>query len=221
MKRWIQPNPPPPSKGWQSRAEILREHYASLSPLELLRVRPDLYAQTWGWDFENKRYASGRLALYEELERRAGFRWDQPRWPKGSGDDSGRWSGGAGTGPQETGPGRGPIRGHHFVDKALYKNLSLRPETRQVFDEGTTGPLHAGPHRWSKEHKIYNDAVAEHFQRFLKEHRIQPEQMTPEQAQRFVSEVKGSRDPRIRSFNTKIFMREIRYWFRRMPRGSE
>src|SRR5688572_25168869 len=115
MKRWIQPNPPPASKGWQSRAEILREYYASLSPLELLRVRPDLYAPTWGWDFENKRYASGRLALYEELERRAGFRRDQPRWPKGSGDDSGRWSGGAGTGPQETGPGRGPIRGHHFV----------------------------------------------------------------------------------------------------------
>jgi hypothetical protein len=28
---------------------------------------------------------------------KAGFRPDQPRWPKGSGDESGRWSGGAGT----------------------------------------------------------------------------------------------------------------------------
>jgi len=39
-----------------------------------------------------------REFLYEL--RRAGFRPDQPRWPKGSGDISGRWSGGAGEGPQ-------------------------------------------------------------------------------------------------------------------------
>lgn len=32
--------------------------------------------------------------------RKAGFRPDQPRWSKGSGDISGRWSGGAGEGPQ-------------------------------------------------------------------------------------------------------------------------
>jgi len=31
---------------------------------------------------------------------KAGFRPDQPRWPKGSGRRSGRWSGGAGEGPQ-------------------------------------------------------------------------------------------------------------------------
>jgi hypothetical protein len=31
--------------------------------------------------------------------RKAGYRQDQPRWPKGSGDVSGRWSGGAGEGP--------------------------------------------------------------------------------------------------------------------------
>lgn len=30
--------------------------------------------------------------------RKAGYREDQPRWPKGSGEDSGRWSGGAETG---------------------------------------------------------------------------------------------------------------------------
>lgn len=64
---------------------------ASLSPLELLRVRPDLYALTWGWDSRNKRYASGRLALYEELERRAGFNPDQPRVPAGN-PDGGQWT---------------------------------------------------------------------------------------------------------------------------------
>ncbi|HEY1983329.1 MAG TPA: hypothetical protein VGH13_24875 [Xanthobacteraceae bacterium] len=31
--------------------------------------------------------------------RKAGYRPDQPRWPRGSGDISGRWSGGAGEGP--------------------------------------------------------------------------------------------------------------------------
>lgn len=31
--------------------------------------------------------------------RKAGYRPDQPRWPKGSGDISGRWSGGSGEGP--------------------------------------------------------------------------------------------------------------------------
>ncbi len=36
--------------------------------------------------------------LSEEIDK-AGFRPDQPRWPKGSGDISGRWSGGAGEAP--------------------------------------------------------------------------------------------------------------------------
>ncbi len=107
MKRWIQPNPPPPSTGWQSRAEILREHLASLSPLELLRVRPDLYAQTWGWDFKNKRYASGRLALYEELERRAGFNPNQPRVPAGN-SDGGQWTSEGSGSPADVGRTRTP-----------------------------------------------------------------------------------------------------------------
>jgi hypothetical protein len=36
--------------------------------------------------------------LQAEL-RKAGYRPDQPRWPKGSGEDSGRWSGGGGVEP--------------------------------------------------------------------------------------------------------------------------
>jgi hypothetical protein len=92
MRRWT-PNtpPPPPPQPWQSRAEILKAHLDSLSPLELLGVRPDYYARTWGWDFKNKRYASGRLALYEALERRAGFNPSQPRVPAGN-PDGGQWT---------------------------------------------------------------------------------------------------------------------------------
>lgn len=37
------------------------------------------------------------LILHAHMCRKAGFREDQPRWPKGSGEDSGRWSGGAET----------------------------------------------------------------------------------------------------------------------------
>jgi hypothetical protein len=40
----------------------------------------------------------GALLHARELMGKAGFKPDQPRWPKGSGDDSGRWSGEAGTG---------------------------------------------------------------------------------------------------------------------------
>jgi hypothetical protein len=36
--------------------------------------------------------------IVEEIDK-AGFRQDQPRWPKGSGEISGRWSGGAGEEP--------------------------------------------------------------------------------------------------------------------------
>jgi hypothetical protein len=88
---WTPTTPPLAPRRWQSRAEILKAHLGSLSPLELLRVRPDLYALTWGWDFENKRYASGRFALYEEMERRGGFNPNQPRVPAGN-PDGGQWT---------------------------------------------------------------------------------------------------------------------------------
>jgi hypothetical protein len=97
MIRWTPTTPPLAPRRWQSRAEILKAHLESLSPLELLRVRPDLYALTWGWDFENKRYASGRLALYEEMERRAGFNLNQPRVPAGN-PDGGQWTSEGGSG---------------------------------------------------------------------------------------------------------------------------
>ena len=84
-----------------------------------------------------------------------------------------------------------------------------------------TGPLNAGTHRWSKEHDAYNDAVDEYFKRFLSKNGITPEEMTPDQARKLVDEIKQSRDPRIRGLNMRIYMREVMYWFRRLPRGNE
>jgi len=43
------------------------------------------------------RFEAG-LIRHSHVCREAGFNEDQPRWPKGSGDDSGRWCGGAGGG---------------------------------------------------------------------------------------------------------------------------
>ena len=220
MIRWTPTTSLPPPQRWQSRAEILKAHLDSLGPLELLRVRPDYYAMTYGWDFVNRGYAQGRLARYVELDETAGFRQDQPRWPKGSGDDSGRWSGGAGTAPPQTGaaPPRG---GHHFVPRAVFGKQPLRPETQKVFEQGVTGPLKTGPHQNSHEHFIYNEAAAEHYNRFLRGNGIRSEDMTPDQARKFLEEVKRSGDPRIRNFNLNIFKREFLYLLRRFPRRSE
>jgi hypothetical protein len=46
--------------------------------------------------------------------------------------------------------------------------------------------------------------------------------MTPDQAKKFVNEVKGSPDPRIRDFNKKIYMRQLRFYMRGFRvRGTE
>jgi hypothetical protein len=159
-------------------------------------------------------------------QQKANFNTAQPRVPAGSGRESGRWTDG-GSFPASLGDGiqayaqapRGFMPGkHHFVPQAVYKKYPLRPETRKVFEDDTTAPLRAERHGWSKEHRIYNDAVDEDFKRNLRELGIPSEEMTPEQAQKFLDRVKRSADPRIRDYNLRIYRREILYWIRRMPR---
>lgn len=156
---------------------------------------------------------------------KANFNPDQPRVPRGD-PYGGRWaqdgSGSASTSSTEfsasSRPGFSRVKGHHYVHRSLYKDLPLRPETRSVFDKATTGQLNAQPHRWSREHDSYNRAVTEKFDSYLTRHNIRPEQLTPQQAQAFVDEVKGSSDPRIRDFNVRIIRRELLYQIRRVPR---
>lgn len=97
----------------------------------------------------------------------------------------------------------------------------MRPETRKVFEQSVTGPLHGEAHKNSKEHSIYNDAVREHYDRFLRDNGIGSEQMSPDHARKLVDEVKRSGDPRIRGLNMRIYMREIMYYLRRTPRIEE
>jgi hypothetical protein len=55
---------------------------------EVLQMRRECAALRFDWERIKRDYYACK----------AGFKEDQPRWPKGSGDDSGRWSGGVGTG---------------------------------------------------------------------------------------------------------------------------
>jgi hypothetical protein len=153
---------------------------------------------------------------------KGGFRPDQPRWPKGT-QEGGRWSGGAGTDSPRTGQSRSPrSRGHHFVPGELCRNEPLKPETRKIFEDAVTGPLRGQQHGNSEEHVGYTQAVQEAFNKFNSRNGIaRSEDMTPDQAKKFVDEVRDSKDPRIHNFNMKIYMREIRFYLRRIPRRIE
>jgi hypothetical protein len=163
----------------------------------------------------------------EYYARKAGFRGNQPRWPQGTPGDpkpGGRWSGGPGTGAPVDGgnpAGRNP-GGHHFVPRVIFGKENLKPETRKVFEEGATGPLRGKTHRGGEGHDLYNRAVKEAFDRFKADNHIAgSEDMTPEQAKKFLDEVKRSSDPRIRNFNMRIYMREVQYYLRRIPRRMD
>ena len=68
-----------PTRRWESREEILNSHLDSLTPTELLRERPSLYALRFGW---------------QAIRRAATFKNDpsQPRVPAGN-PDGGQWTG--------------------------------------------------------------------------------------------------------------------------------
>jgi hypothetical protein len=81
MRRWTSPIATAPAPRWQSRAEILRAHLDSLSPAELMLVRPDYYAIRFGFGRDN-------VKAYDP---------NQPRVPAGN-PDGGQWTSGGGIG---------------------------------------------------------------------------------------------------------------------------
>lgn len=103
----------------------------------------------------------------------------------------------------------------------MYRDLPLRPETRKVFDQATTGPLRAQRHGWSIEHRQYNEAVKEKLKKYMGDNGIDAENMTQRQAQDFVDSIKRSHDPRIRDLNMKIYRRELQFLLRYGPRRLE
>ena len=100
--------------------------------------------------------------------------------------------------------------GHHYVPRQVYKDRRLSEETRKVFEGTTTGKLEdARTNMFDNSHRAYNKAVNEQFDRFLAKNNITEEQMTPHHAREFLGEIVTSRDPRVRNFNMRMWMREI------------
>jgi hypothetical protein len=69
------------ARRWQSREEILNSHLDSLTPAELLEIRPSYYALRFGW---------------QAIRRATTLKNDhnQPRVPAGS-PDGGQWTSGS------------------------------------------------------------------------------------------------------------------------------
>ena len=112
--------------------------------------------------------------------------------------------------------------GHHQNPRAVYRKFPLPEETRKVFDKATTGPLpFFGWHQYDDLHRLYNNAVEELMNRFMKEHSIQPEQMTPDHARGVLRAIAESEDLRIRAYRAMLQHMGRLYRLRSGTRGSE
>jgi hypothetical protein len=247
--RWLKPDP----EHWLSPEELRLEYpelyerkygaapqAPSSSALDVIRNDESLRLRA----IAIIRDAQAEIAmLRHELALRRKFRPDQPRVPAGN-PDGGQWTSEDGSaarvrlaqtnrvltdayGERYYNPG-----GHHEMPRGVYEKWNLRPETRRVFDQGTTGTIPevgfrtspSGPatrHAWGGEggmHQNYNKAVQELSDRFLQTNGITPEQMTPDQARTLLKEIRESEDPRIRDYNSNL--RRIRRLFR-LRSGSD
>jgi len=158
---------------------------------------------------------SDLASVFELYERK--YSPDQPRVPAGS-HEGGQWTNdgsASGASRNETtelsAQSRQRGKGHHELPQALYRNLPLPEETRKVFDKATTGPIPSRGHQWDNTHREYNDAVRKLMNDFMAENNIQPEQMTPEQAQSLLKAVRESPEPRISNYNKGIRMLQFLY----------
>lgn len=108
--------------------------------------------------------------------------------------------------------------GHHWVQEAITRNpkYTFSSEALEVFKNETTGPLKVPESNYyDRMHRENNKGVEEELDRFLKENKIEPSKMTSDEAKAFVNRVKASRDPRIRAFIMRLWLRESMYWLRR------
>jgi hypothetical protein len=204
----------------------LEEIRCAVSALEeLLEARKQEQARREiKYELAAARFETG-LVSFAQICRKAGFKEDQPRWPKdtpGEPKPGGRWAGGAGSGAPSNEPSANPKSlGHHIVPGEIYRNEPLKPETRKVFERATIGPLGAPPHGWDRQHKEYNKAAYDIFDRYKAEKGLSSEELKPEHAEEIVRKVRGSPDPRIRGVIMKNVMRQIRFFMFRGGRGTE
>ena len=129
----------------------------------------------------------------------------------------------------------GPAARRPSRDAAEYfQKWDLQPETRQVFNDGTTEPVPRDTFRTSPDgvpqghfwdgpdgaHAEYNDAVRELTDRFMNDRGISPSQITPDHAWELLGEIRESADPRIRGYNDSVrLLRRLKLL--RTGRGSQ
>lgn len=112
--------------------------------------------------------------------------------------------------------------GHHHNPRAVFRKFALPPETRQVFDKATTGPLpFHGWHQYDELHRLYSNAVEDLMNRFMQEHNIKAQQMTPDHARSVLRAIAESEDVRIRAFRAMLQHMGRLYRLRTGGRGSE
>lgn len=263
VARWLKPDPESRLSPAELQAEhpelyerkygsVLRHPAPSSQLCDRLAARApdttiDLPERDWRDDPEVRRLvAEIKFDLLRLQYWRKAYNPNQPRVPAGN-SDGGQWtSDGSQIGRIQLAENRNSNvltdawgdryynpGGHHEMARGVYRHWNLRPETRRVFDQATTGPIPEvglretpdGPayqNAWRDPggglHRSYNDAVRELGDGFLKRNGISPEQMTPDQARSLLKEIRESDDPRIRDFNSN--MRRIRRLFRLRP-GSD
>jgi hypothetical protein len=226
--RWLKPdwreskywNGPPPDWvahpldwTWQAQAEFMRNGGAHLSAADAAKLA-DMRRELIGLKALVEQW---RAALRAQALGRK-YSQNQPRVPAGN-PDGGQWTDGGGL-TDFSAARRG--RGHHYISRQLFDKKPFPEDTRNVFEQATTGPLHdERSNKFDKPHRIYNEAVTNHFNNFVERNQIEVQQMTPDQARQFLKEVQESRDPRIRNYNMRMLLREI---LKRVPfrsRGNE
>src|SRR5579871_3678682 len=78
--------------------------------------------------------------------------------------------------------------------------MDLSKEAREVFGQSVSGEKPPSDvHEWDDAHKNYNDRVKEKLKELAKDNKIKLEKMTKAQAETFVQEIRGSRDPVIKA----------------------
>jgi len=124
-------------------------------------------------------------------------------------------------------------KGHHFLPRSVYKDMSLSAETRKVFDDATTGPIGLRARSednvlrgnfWDGKkgaHGLYNDAAKELMDSFMETNGMVPEHMSPNQARLLIERIKTSQDSRIRDFLNSIWLLQYLRRLRIGGRGIE
>jgi uncharacterized protein RhaS with RHS repeats len=76
-------------------------------------------------------------------------------------------------------------KGHHYVSRQTWGHLPLKPETRQVFEKASTGPIPPHmEHNFNQLHREYNRTVQNEWDRYTKN--TNTSDLTPDQANEFV-----------------------------------